>query len=310
MIKLKFSVPVLLIFLSSFAYGQSANTSRKEALDIKRRVLLIPIVKGKGKKNSEMFQQLVKKYWTFNESIEYVPAAKVKGMMKKDKAKYALLTYSVFTEWAIRKTRNPLYNERSKLMRSKYTRDPYVANTIATLMITLNGRKSLIKTNLSANYSLERNTIYGLMQLQYLLNYLVENPKHRSLATFYRRQAPKNGPELKNKTLLIDKELLSKKLDIAKIKDYYPFPYKLADAPMIDEALKTRSDQYAFIHIASIESGRGAMHIQFISSTKDGKIYLYVAPRAFSIAGLNGIKFRQFHKIGKKQLKRYAKKVK
>ena len=154
----------------------------------------------------------------------------------------------------------------------------------------------------------ERNTIYGLMQMQYTLEYLVADPKNKSINTFYRKQIKKNAPELKNKTLLIDRELLAKKMTESKIKKYYPYPYKVVDAPTIDKALKTRSDAYAFIHIANLDVGKGATNIHFISSAKDGKIYLYVAPKV-GFSGLNGIKFRQYHAIGKKQLKKYTKRL-
>jgi len=310
MIKLSTILLSTFLLISGAGYTQSANTSRKEALEIKKRVLLVAIPTGGNKKSKERFKALVEKYWTFNERIEYASTTKVKKLMKEDKTKYALLTYRLFTETAIRSTRNPLYSPRNRTMQSMYTKESYVANTIASLVISLNRKKAHVKTNLSANYSLERNTIYGLMQLQYLLNYLVESPKHKSLATFYRKQIKKNAPLLQTKTLLLDKELISKKLNVSKIRDYYPFPYQIADASTIDKALEERNDQYAFIHVANVDAGRGAINIQFISSAKDGKIYLYVAPRPFSMTGINGIKFNQFHKIGKKQLKRYAKKAK
>ena len=305
MIRFKPVLLVCLLLVSSLAYSQSSNTSRKKALEIKNRILLVPVATRGPKKNRELFKELVKKYWTFNDKVEYVSATKVKSLMKKNKKKYALLTYSSFSETTMRRTRNLVYNG----MNGKYNKDTYIANTIHTLMISL-GKKADIKVNLSRNYSLERNTIYGLMHLQHLLNYLVADAKNKSLMTFYRRQIKKNAPELKTKTLLLDKGLLAKKLKISEIKKYYPYPYKIVDATVIDKALKEQNPDYAFIHIANLDIGRGAMNIHFISSTKGGKIYLYVAPKSGSISGINGIKFRQFYAIGKKQLKRYDKRLK
>lgn len=288
---------VLLLLMSSFSYAQMANTSRKEAMEIQKRTLLVAIPNGGNKKARDMFKSLVGKYWTFNKKIEYTVASKVKGLMKKNKNKYVVLGYSSFSQVASVRTRHSLYRRKS-----------YIANTIRTIMISLNGRKAHVKANLSSNYSLERNTIYGLMQMQYTLEYLVADPKHKSITTLYRKQLKKNAPELKNKTLLIDKGLLKKKMNIDKIKDYYPYPYKVVDAPEIDKALRDQKDAHAFIHIANLDAGKGATNIQFISSTKDGKIYLYIAPKV-AFSGLNGIKFRHFHAIGKKQLKRYAKRL-
>lgn len=303
--------PLLLVFLllaSSFSYAQMVNTSRKEALEIQKRILLVALPNGGNKKAKDMFKSLVGKYWTFNKKIEYVAASKVKGLMKKHKNKYAVLKYSSFSQTAINKTRNPAYDSRNPVLHSQYKKSRYIANTIRIIMISLNGRKAHVKANLSSNYSLERNTIYGLMQMQYTLEYLVADPKNKSINTFYRKQIKKNAPELKNKTLLIDRELLAKKMTESKIKKYYPYPYKVVDAPTIDKALKTRSDAYAFIHIANLDVGKGATNIHFISSAKDGKIYLYVAPKV-GFSGLNGIKFRQYHAIGKKQLKKYTKRL-
>ncbi|WP_299464266.1 hypothetical protein [uncultured Microscilla sp.] len=295
---------VLLLAGTGIGYAQSSNLSHKKALEIQQRTLLVPIA-AKKSKNDEVFEQLVKKYWKFNEQVEFVSHKKAAAMLKKNKGKYALLGYSLFVDRTTTRRRNPAYNG----MNSKYNKDSYVSNTIQTLVVWLTDKKGSIKVNLSRKYSLERNTIYGLQHLQYLLNYLVADSKHKSLMTFYKRQIKKNAPELKQKTLLIDEKLLAKKLKRAKIKDYYPYPHKIVKTGAVEQALKEQNADYAFIHIASIDYGQGAMNIHFVSNAATGKIYLYLAAKV-GMPSIAGIKLHNNRNIGKKQLKKYAKRLK
>ncbi len=59
------------------------------------------------------------------------------------------------------------------------------------------------------------------------------------------RLSETNAGILKTKTLLIDKALLSKKMDDATIKEIYPFPFKIVSEKEILEAIKTGDKKYA-----------------------------------------------------------------
>lgn len=52
---------VLLLLVSSVSYAQMANASRKEALEIQKRIWLVAILNRGNKKARDMFKSLVGK---------------------------------------------------------------------------------------------------------------------------------------------------------------------------------------------------------------------------------------------------------
>lgn len=286
----------LLILMSSLVQAQMVNTSHKKALEIKEKVLLVV--------NKGALGHLVKKYWTFHEKIEYVEGSQVKSLMKKNKGKYVLLENRFIEKKKAVRNYNYVGGTRT------HTTHTITVNSFHALVLSLKrGRKHWdVKINLSDHYSQEHNIMAGLLQMQQVMNYLVADKAHRNVNMFYKKQAKINSLELKNKTLLIDKNLLAKKLKLAKIKEYYPFPYKIVSADFIEKSLKEQNPDYAFIHIANTDTGKGILNVQFVASTYNGKIYSYLRPRGLNFLFLRVVWIRNRNDfVGKTQLRKYAK---
>lgn len=276
---------ILFLFLSSFSKAQSRITSRKTALKIQQRILLVeipskPWIKSK---DQDFIKNIVKKYWTFHKNVEYVPANQVRSKMKENKGKYALLRFD--TKRSIRRV--------SKITTTTGKFENYKSFIVPALMLSLKPKSAQMKVNLSGLYSLERNVVFGLMHLQYLLKYLVANPKHKSLLTFYKKHVNRNASELKNKTLLIEKDFSGISLD--KVKKYYPFPYKVVSFEEVENAIKEQKPDNVFVETVIFDTGQ--FFLKFISGTKDGKIYLYLTDSDYKF---NRKMFQNMTKIIKK----------
>jgi hypothetical protein len=78
--------------------------------------------------------------------------------------------------------------------------------------------------------------------------------------------------QLKDKILLVDKQVLKKKLDSKAFKSIYPYDFKFTDKKEIDEAILQNDSSKAYI-IAPEE--RVGIFGHFICDAQTGKIYVY-----------------------------------
>lgn len=310
-------------FLNSFSQN---NTSSKEAIELKKRILIVGLEeqnpkmlkKLKGKElefyqnqvdgNNYALQTSIEKYWKYNSEIKYLPLKEAKALLKSKPKEYALLTINKYTDYEIKHigkgwTRDKSLNSNlssnpSMLKYDPGTRYTEAANQISYLSIDM--PSNIIYVNLPNLLVSFPDGVYGVMQMQYILDHLCENEKlsYRDVVK------ERNGANLKNKTLLLCKDDLDKKLTEAAIKKIYPYKFKIASLDEINQAIVDLSPDYVIAQIVSVQGGKGNVFVHFLSETSNGCIDGLVMPSfAIGIKGTNLITYNQ--RIKEKQLKEY-----
>ena len=179
------------------------------------------------------------------------------------------------------------------------TRYTTAANEIMMVIIEMPSIISSI--NLPNLYVSEADAVYGIKQMNYVLEKLCESEKSK----FSNIMKECNGEILKNKTLLLSKDDLDKNLTDEVIRNTYPHKYKIASIEEIDKAIIEQSDEFVIIQIVSVQGGKGNVNVHFLYETNSGKTVGIVAPSvAFGIKGTNLIKYNE--RIKKNQLKDYS----
>ena len=318
----------LLSFVLLFHWIINAqNTSSKEAREIKKRTLIVGLeeldAKMAKKLDGSLFEYTktqieginyalktaVEKYWNYNSKIIYMPLSEATALVKKKPDDYAILQLYKYTDyWNLRVgngwekdvSNTRVNNSPAFYKYNPGTRYTEAANEIVFLSIYMPSRICAI--NLPNLYVSLSDAVYGVMQMQYILNRL--NDEEKSSAFKVVQEC--NGKYLKEKTLLFCKDDLEKKLTESKIREIYPFNFKIVTSDEIDSAILKKDDKSVIVQIVSSSGGKGNVSIHFLGDTQTGLIVGYVAPSvAFGAGRTSLIKYNE--KINEKQLKDYLK---
>lgn len=324
--KKTFLLALIFVFTFFNSFSQN-NTSSKEAKELKKRILIVGLEeknpkmlkKLKGKElefyqnqvdgNNYALQTSIEKYWKYNGEIKYLPLTEAKALLKSKSKEYALLTINKYTDYEIKhegkgwtRDKSLSTNPKGDPMMLKYdpgTRYTEAANQISYLSIDM--PSNIIYVNLPNLLVSQPDAVYGVMQMQYILNRLCENEKlsYRDVVK------ERNGANLKNKTLLLCKDDLDKKLTEDAIKKIYPYKFKIASLEEINQAIVDLSPEYVIAQIVSVQGGKGNVFVHFLSETSNGCIDGLVMPSfAIGLKGSNLITYNQ--RIKDKQLKEYT----
>lgn len=266
----------------------------------------------------------VEKYWWFSNKVEYVIESKARKMLKAQKGKYVLIGFGQYLDYeklntGIGRDGNPAgwsHNVKVQdkmpgaasftpkdlgMTYNKSTKYSSLANEITTLEITDPG--NIIKAYLPNVFPSESDAVYGIQQLQYILNYLVDNEENSILKL--PGQVKKNASELKRKTLIIDKEDLDAKLTEAEIKEAYPYPIKIVSQDEIDRAIFEKDSNVVYVQITDAPVGKGKVSAHYLSNPFNGKIYCVELPPVAVVAEGNSI-ITYGQRIKAKHLKNYT----
>lgn len=328
-----------LILIASSAYGQFSMTSKKEAMQIKNAVLLVSLEEENPKTANKLtdkpdklehyrnqiegrnhaLKNAVEKYWSFSNKVEYTTEARAKELLKTEKGKYVQIGFGQYIDYERFKTGfgadgkpagwghtiNSSGMKEIGMTYNRSTKYSETANMITTLTIT--DPDNIIKVHLPNVYPSESDAVYGIQQIQYILNYLLADDNNSIMKL--PGQIKKNSSELKNKTLLLDKEDLDGKLTEKEIKEAYPFTFKIVSQEEIDKAILEKDPNVAYVQITETPGGKGNVSAHFVNNPGDGKIYCYDAPTvAVTIKGSGLVTYGQ--RIKKHNLEDYAKHAK
>lgn len=314
----------LMLLFSCSIFAQ--NTSSKEAREIKKRTLIIGLeelnAKSAKKLSGESLENTmaqieganlalktaVENNWNYNSKILYMPLSEATAMMKKSPNEYAVMQLFKYTDnWNINVgsgwVRDNSYRGNSGSFANSYrynpgTRYTEAANQIIFLCIYMPSRVCAI--NLPNLYVSMSDAVYGVTQMQYLLNRLNEDEKLNAVKVVQEC----NGKYLKEKTLLLCKDDLDKKLTESKIQEIYPYKFKVVSSAEIDTAIISKDENSVIVQIVSSAGGKGNVNIHFLGDTQTGRIVGYVAPSmAFGVGTTSIVKYNE--RIKEKQIKGY-----
>lgn len=174
-------------------------------------------------------------------------------------------------------------------------------DALSTVEILVNKAKhGAIITYLPLGLSSKADITYAIQQIQYVLNYVDQGNSIKKIEEQYQ----KNHAELKDKTLLIDREDLDDKFNENEVREIYPYPFEICDREKIDKVILEKDPAYAFVQLVPVLGSKGTKLNHYISGGEDGKIYAaFVKNTGLRVMGMS--KKRVF--ITKKHLEFYAK---
>ncbi len=107
--------------------------------------------------------------------------------------------------------------------------------------------------------------------VNYRVNHRKDNPKKMDAA-----MVQENQGTLKDKTLLIRRDWLDKKLNKTEIDKYYPFPYMVAGPDTVERAIDSADTKYAVAIVAPYDLAAapngGIQYVQYAYNIEDGAI--------------------------------------
>lgn len=251
----------LLLLVCLFTSAQNTNTKdAKEIKDLKTIVALKEYpkkVKDNEKKlidaSNEALTFAMKNGWDFNTVSDYMPLSEAKLFVKKNKG-YCYVSISDGVSKSSNKTthfQTLAYSELLSIYIPKKASAVYLPSYVGPL------------SNTSA--------MYAVMQLNKNLSNLYDN--NYSSMMGMSKYVKKNAPNVIKKTLLIPKEYVSDKLSLDDFKVEYPYDFELCDLEKIEEAITSKSTQYAVAFYVPIPVNGKYFHRIYISNAEDGEIY-------------------------------------
>jgi hypothetical protein len=298
----------VLFLIASSSYAQYVNTSHQDALEVKKRILLVALpeddkflleqyeqdnaqygtlykIDMEGQRQA--LKEAVLNHWKLTDSVIVTSPKEVKTLVKKFPGKYAVLKFGEqFQDRSYIKNNNasnpPLVSwekNRGECFYNSSSRYSVKMLGITSLVIEL--PKKVFEVYLPKMSPSTGDFTFALKQVQYVLSTLL-NSEEGSANKLYRNINLKSE-ELKNKVLLIDAR--EKDCTEDAVKKAYPFPFKIVNYEVIENALKTKDDQYAVVQAVRFDTQNS---IHYISNAATGEIYCNFIEPTFNYGQQNG----------------------
>lgn len=298
---------ILSLFIST-GYAQYINTSHKDALEVKKRILLVglpeddkflleqyeqdsseyvTLYKNDMEGQRQALKEAALKYWEYTDSVVVFSLKEAKSLVKKFPEKYALMTFGEqFQDRYYVKNNNisnsPLVSWQKKDGKFSYNSGKrYSVKVLGITSLVIELPKKIFEIYLPKISPSTGDFIFALKQIQYVLSSILKS-EEGSANKLYRTINAKSE-ELKKKTLLIDAREVECKEDA--VKKAYPYPFKIVNYEAIEDALKTKDDQYVLIQAVRFDTQNSSY---YISSAANGEIYCNFIEPTFNYGQRNG----------------------
>lgn len=229
---------VLLFYSSLISYGQEkklpegpfllTDAKVEDVNTIKGRTLLVELSDDfEIRKN---MKTIIEKYWKLNTNIEFLPKTEVLTKIKNDGSKYVVLSFDL-VNFSARSGYGSWKNScfRSSLvLGEKYYKKPLFFTNIET---KVKNEKVLLE---------KKDMLFAVDFIQNRLNRQIAGKS-------WSEQYKEITGTLEAKTLMLDEELIDKKLTDKQLKENYPYPFKITNLKAIEEAQLSRDKRYAFV---------------------------------------------------------------
>ena len=214
-------------------------------------------------------QQVIEKFWKFSTGkIEYKSADELKKI--NNKKNYAL----IYCNSGGASNFSSGYDESDGLTWDVDIKDetPSVDKFTLFSVALLEKNSPIYHTTLPDIFPTKADLTYGLLTTTNYFNYRLSHKKVSR--SDIEDQIKENQPLLKTKTLLLQKDLMDKKLTPSEIKAAYPYKYELADDNEIDEHVVNADPNYAYaLIVPAVNSGLHSNSIifyQVVINCEDG----------------------------------------
>lgn len=240
--------------------------------DVQRIKMSKIIVAQYGQKeHDDAIFEIVKKFWTFTTDLDTMPYNKAIELARKDDRVLVLChtsTNSVAYNMGI-------INEDHKFIvpgRLVLLEDGAQKTVMLGDLPSMGGKNLLTREAFSACIS-AMNTNLLVMDKYQMKNYIRIRSKILENA----------GDRIKNRTLLIPKELLSDKIDEATISALYPGKFKIVSYEKYRNAIVDKEKGKAYVFFAPTLADGKIVYIQYIIDAEDGLVLGLYIPGAVSM---------------------------
>jgi len=314
---------IVLGLCTSFIFAHGQNLTGKQAIDLKNKKLIIglsdtwQIDKVKDKEGykrdienqNNALRNAIEKYWTFCVIDTFMMKSDAFALAKKEPEKWAVIDIALKVEYenyggwqtnpkAAGADHSPTGIFRHPVDQYKYTPNQFAATNEYCLM-RLYAPERIFSVGLPRKLVTQADAIYGVKQIQYMLNELAKDAKSESNDWLDEC----HGEALKTKTLLINKDDVDEDMTEADMKVAYKYPFRIVSQDEIDDAILKETADVAVVHLINTEGSRGQAFSQFITNPASGEIYGVIMPKGgFGIQGITikwnaRIKKKHFEKI-------------
>lgn len=235
---------------------------------------------------NKKLETVIKEFWSFNSTIHYLTKEQIATLDHRNKH-YAVIALELID---IR-------------LANQLTRSP--ANQVVRLHVSLledyNPLKPVyyqdivgVATKQSVPTIRKMDIIAATYMVQNHFVAKLEGKKRRGAWSFMQESQEHPGV-LESKILLIDTIFLDEKLELSKIKEYYPFAIEVSNEKAIETAQTKRDRKYAYVYLFP-EASAANYFYHCIIDGESGKVISYSVPNGFHMNNM----------VDKKHLKNYV----
>ena len=231
---------------------------------------------------NEILKSQVLKYWKFSPDIQIKRSTELDSLLKKPTQVYStvrIADYVVSRHHQGQAVSRPSGGSNPVSGQNMTTSYP---NSYTTTSSRCGVRLQLLGKGRSTNGSvclqqIEKGRVYDSdisFSVRGMQKYLENRAKGKE-AMNLKDEVKANGPKLKTKTLLLDEEDVRESLTTADIKASYPYPIKLVERAVIEEAVLSEDPKYACVRLMPMGEKFSA---QMVMSTDTGDVLAYSIP--------------------------------
>lgn len=255
-----YSIIIFLVFITNVAPinsqtkkttdGPSKQVKPDDAKEFKNRQLLV--VKTGDENFDKKVQQIIGKYWNFQESIQYVTYDQLNAEIENNPNNYGVLIINqvVLTGYTDTWTRHNRYLRFSvwfgEIMNKK--RALYYQNVLYNNVPVEEITKTRVFSKDKNEYTFDLDNTEILFAVNVIQNHLKARCDGKPRSTIF-YEAVQNAGKLANKTLLIAESDLEENLKGKDLSEYYSYPYKIVSLKEIEEKFMAQDKDYAYVEI-------------------------------------------------------------
>lgn len=257
--------------------------NEKELKKLKNQPNEIEKYKSSIESFNKILKEAVMRDWSFSDEIVFITEDDAKKLKKEKAASYCLLEPAKMRSYKLGEFPNqPLLG----------TSMPYALRSMSgdfidCVQLSFPSKRAIAQVPLPETELTAAMMTFILQQFQNQLNDCLEHGVNNPIKL--RKHIKKKTPSLRNKTLLLSKELINGDLEWAiennQLSEKYPFAYKLVSQEELERLILKKEEGYAYALTmpAGVQSGATQLYHYMLVDASDGSaIYLSGKPKGFS----------------------------
>jgi hypothetical protein len=234
---------------------------------------------------NDYMKDAIDKFWTFSEKIEYKTDAQVEGLIKSKSKDYTVLRcVTTWSDFYRITAQAGLYWSYTKQTNNMLAENDFGWRNSSILEISLIEKEDkyypIYFEGLQDIFPVESDIVYALRNLQW---YLIQR-ENKASGGEMKDMIKANTPQLKNKILIVRKDIVDTDLTIETIKSVYPYQFEIDDSATFEQHIINADGGYAVLEVIPTYNGSVSVprvdYIYYVMDTKNGNCLGSVMPSA------------------------------